>query len=124
VSNPRGWWQGVITGPTAAIGDEFVYEMSPHHVSKQKVTELVPGKRVAWQVTESSINFVADKNEWLNTVIQFNIEPHEDKTQLTITHKGLTPVLECYNACAGGWEQLFQKSFTSLLTTGTGVDVF
>jgi Activator of Hsp90 ATPase homolog 1-like protein len=124
VSNPRGWWQGVITGPTAAIGDEFVYEMTPYHVSTQQVIESVPGKKVAWLVTQSSINFVANKNEWLNTVINFEIEQVGENTKLTLTHQGLVATLECYGGCSSGWEDLMQKSLTGFITMGEGVTVF
>lgn len=124
INNVRGWWQGEITGPTKNLNDEFTYQMAEFHLTKQKVVELVPGKKVVWRVTESSINFVADKKEWLNTTIQFDIIAGKNKTQLIFTHQGLVPEIECYGGCSGAWEQLIQKSLYSLIVTGKGVEVF
>ena len=124
INNVRGWWQGEIKGNTDKLNDEFTYEMQPYHLSKQKIIELIPGKKVAWLVTESRINFVADKNEWLDTKISFDISTLENGTKLTFTHQGLVPAIECYGGCSGAWEQLVQKSLFNLITTGKGVDVF
>jgi Activator of Hsp90 ATPase homolog 1-like protein len=124
INNVRGWWQGEIKGNTEKLNDEFTYQMGDFHLSKQKIVELIPGKKVVWLVTESKINFVADKNEWLNTKIIFEITPLKNKTKLTFTHEGLVPAIECYGGCSGAWAQLIEKSLFSLVTTGKGVDVF
>ena len=124
INNVRGWWQGDIKGNTARLNDEFTYQMADFHFSKQKIVESVDGKKVVWLVTVSKINFVADKNEWLNTKISFDISAEKNKTRLIFTHQGLSPAIECYGGCSGAWEQLVQKSLFSLITTGKGVDVF
>lgn len=124
INNVRGWWQGEITGNTEKLNDEFTYQMGEVHFSKQKITEIIPDKKVVWRVTESKINFVADKNEWLNTTIIFDITKAENGTQLTFTHHGLVPKIECYGGCSGAWGQLIKQSLVSLITTGKGVDVF
>ena len=124
INNVRGWWQGEITGNTEKINDEFAYQMADFHLTKQKIVELIPSKKVVWRVTESKINFVADKNEWLNTTITFDIASEKDKTKVTFTHKGLVPEIECYGGCSGAWSQLIEQSLFSLITTGKGVNVF
>ena len=124
INNVRSWWQGEITGSTENLGDEFTYRMEDVHLSKQKIVEMVPGKKVVWLVTESKISFVAEKNEWLNTRVSFDISAVENKTKLSFTHHGLVPAIECYNGCSGAWGQLIEKSLFSLITTGQGVDVF
>ncbi len=124
VNNVRGWWQGEIKGGTDKLNDEFDYHMGDVHFSKQKIVETIPGKRVVWLVTESKINFVADKEEWVNTKIVFDIADEGGKTKLTFTHHGLVPAIECYGGCSGAWGQLIEKSLFSLITTGKGVDVF
>jgi hypothetical protein len=124
INNVRSWWQGKITGSTEKLGDEFTYQMGDVHLSKQKIVELVPDKKVVWLVTESKISFVEDKKEWLNTKVSFDISAVGNKTKLTFTHHGLVPAIECYNGCSSAWGQLIEKSLFSLVTTGKGVDVF
>ena len=41
--------------------------------STQRITELVPGKKVVWHVLEARINFVQDQTEWTGTDIVFDI---------------------------------------------------
>lgn len=118
------WWQGEIKGDTMEVKDEFTYQMGDVHFSKQKVIESLPGKKVVWLVTDSEINFVTDKKEWVDTKIVFEISPEGDKTRLTFTHKGLVPAIECYGGCSGAWESLIEKSLFSYIQTGKGVAVF
>jgi len=124
INNVRDWWQGEITGKTDKLNAEFSYKMNDVHFSKQKIVELVPGKKVVWLVTESNLSFVARHDEWTNTTIQFDISSENGKTNLTFTHYGLVPAFECYGGCSGAWESLIQKSLFSYITTGKGVNVF
>lgn len=124
INNVRGWWQGKIEGSTDKLNDEFTYQMADVHFSKQKVTELIPNKKVVWLVTDSKISFVVDKDEWTDTEIVFNISTEGNKTKVTFTHHGLVPAIECYGGCSGAWGRLVQESLYSLITTGKGVDVF
>jgi Activator of Hsp90 ATPase homolog 1-like protein len=124
INNVRGWWQGEITGNTTGLHDEFTYQMADFHITRQKIVALVPDEKIEWLVTESSINFIADKNAWLNTIIRFEIDTVGDQTRLTFTHHGLVPAVACYGACSDGWSQLIHKSLWSLITVGKGVEVF
>ena len=124
INNAHGWWQGEIKGSTGTLNDEFTYQMNTVHFSKQKITELVPGKKIVWQVTASNLSFVNKTDEWTGTTIEFDIEPEGHKTKLTFTHLGLVPSFECYGGCSGGWTSLIQKSLLGFINTGKGVDVF
>jgi len=124
VNNVRGWWQGEIEGSTDKVDDEFSYRMKDIHYSKQRIIELIPGKKVEWLVTDSKLNFLENKSEWTGTKISFEISEINNKTQLRFTHAGLVPDIECYGSCSNGWSKLIQESLKSLVTTGKGKDVF
>ena len=82
------------------------------------MTELVPGKRVAWQVLEAMLSFVEDKTEWAGTTITFDIVRKGDMTQVVFTHVGLEPEVECYDTCSDAWTSLIQGSLKQLIETG------
>jgi len=67
INNVRGWWSAEIDGSTDKLNAEFTYRNEDVHRSTQKITELVPGKKVVWHVLEANINFVKDKAEWNGT---------------------------------------------------------
>jgi|SRR5579863_2870426 len=118
INNARGWWSGEIVGATDRLGAEFTYTVEGVHFTKQKVAELVPGKRIVWHVTEAKISFVKDKSEWKGTDIVFEIVRRGDKTELRFTHKGLIPDYECYDSCSNAWGMLVGGNLRRLITTG------
>ncbi len=120
INNVRGWWSGEIDGITDKLGAEFKYRYQDIHHSTQKITELVPGKKVVWHVVNSSLNFVKDKTEWNGTDIVFEIAGKDDKTEVRFTHVGLVPALECYDDCVDGWSFYISDSLRRLITTGKG----
>jgi hypothetical protein len=120
VNNVRGWWSGEIDGSTDRLGAEFTYRYQDLHRTTQKITEFVPGKKVAWHVVESQINFVADKAEWNGTDIVFEITRKGNKTELRFTHVGLVPAIQCYGDCTGAWGFYVNDSLRNLITKGKG----
>ena len=122
IKNIRGWWSGEpgIEGSTGKLGDEFTYRYKDLHYSKQKITELIPGKKVVWLVLDSQLNFIEDKSEWKGTKITFEIAKKGDKTEVHFTHLGLVPDYECYSACSNAWGSYINGSLRSLITTGKG----
>jgi hypothetical protein len=124
INNVRGWWQGQIEGITDKPNEDFTYRMEEIHFSKQKIVELIPNKKVVWEITDSQLNFVNDKTEWTGTRIVFDVTELGSKTQLRFTHQGLVPKFECYGDCSNAWEQLVQQSLFSLITSGKGKKIF
>ncbi|MGH6991288.1 MAG: SRPBCC family protein [Stellaceae bacterium] len=120
VNNVRAWWSGEIDGATDRLGAEFSYRYKDVHRTTQKITEFVPGKKVVWHVVDSQINFVKDKTEWNGTDIVFEIVRKGGKTELSFTHVGLVPAIECYGGCSGAWGFYVGDSLRSLITTGKG----
>jgi hypothetical protein len=122
INNVRGWWSGKpgIEGTTDKLGAEFTYRHEPHHYSKQRITELIPGKKVVWLVLESQLHFVADKSEWNGMRITFEIGKRSGKTEVCFTHVSLVSDSECYGACSNAWGSYIDGSLRSLIATAGG----
>ena len=118
INDVRGWWTGDIEGRTDTLGAEFTYRYQDLHRTTQKITEWVPGKKVVWHVVDGQINFVKNKTEWDGTDIVFEIRQKGDQTEVQLTHVGLVPAIECYEACSGGWSY-YVNSLRERITTGT-----
>jgi hypothetical protein len=120
----RGWWGKGIEGKSDSLNDEFVFQVEGIHHSKQKVVELIPGKRVVWKVTDSTLDFVKDKSEWTGTTISFDITKQDDKTEVRFTHAGLVPDIECYGRCSNAWTSIVNESLYGLINTGKDQPMF
>ena len=120
INNVRGWWSGEIDGSTDKLGAEFTYRYKGLHRSSQKITELVPGKKVVWRVSDARLNFVKDKTEWNGTEIVFEIAKKGGKTEVRFTHVGLVPRFQCYGDCSGAWGFYITDSLRGLIVTGKG----
>jgi hypothetical protein len=113
-----------ITGDTNKPGSKFTYGYKNRHKSKQKITEFVPGEKVAGHVTEAELTFAKDKKEWIGTDIVFEIAKKGGKIEPRFTHVGLVPTFERYRGCSGAWDGLVDRNLRSgyrLRQIGTGV---
>jgi hypothetical protein len=120
IRNVRGWWSEEIEGTIVKVGDEFKYHYQNLHTCTMKFVELVPGKRVAWLVTDNHFSFTEDKTEWKGTKVVFDIAKKGDKTEIHFTHEGLVPSYECYNVCSDAWGSYIRGSLKNLIATGNG----
>ena len=120
INSVTKWWTENLEGSSKKLNDEFTVRFDDVHVSKQKLVEVIPGKKVVWLVTDSKLNFVKDKQEWTNTKISFDIAGKAGKTQIRFTHIGLVPEVECYNGCSNAWGLYIKGSLFKLLTEGKG----
>ncbi|TDX02083.1 SRPBCC family protein [Dinghuibacter silviterrae] len=118
INHVRDWWTGEIEGGTFALGDEFIYRYGDLHYSKHKLVEMIPGRKIVWQTTDSRLNSFKDKTEWNGTTITFDITPKDGQTEVRFTHAGLVPAFECYGDCSGAWTGFIQKSLRSFIETG------
>ena len=123
ITNVRSWWSGYyaeeFTGDTEKLNDEFTFSAGGGaHYTKQRLIEVIPNKRVVWLITHSALSFLDKPDEWLGTKVIFEISRKGNKTELVFTHEGLTPTVECYDACAPAWTQYLQNKLLPIITTG------
>src|SRR5688500_18330116 len=122
VNNVRDWWSGYydeeIEGDTEKLNDEFSFRAGGGvYYSKQKLVEVIPNKKVVWLITESELGFLEKKDEWTGSKVIFEISKKGDKTQLVFTHEGLTPEIECYDACAPAWTQYVHNKLLPIINS-------
>jgi hypothetical protein len=120
ITNVRGWWTGDIDGNADTLGGEFTYRYADLHRSTQKVTELVPDRRLVWRVTEAHLSFLEDPTEWTGTRITFDIVPQGEQTEVRFAHEGLRSDFECFDTCSSAWGFFVNGSLRRLVTTGEG----
>lgn len=120
INNVRGWWSQEIEGNTDMEDDVFTYHYKDIHKCKIKVAEVIPYKKVVWEVLDNYFNFTKDKKEWIGTKMIFEISEKNGKTEVCVTHQGLVPEYECYDICSASWTNYMHSSLRDLITTGKG----
>ncbi len=120
INDVRGWWTENLAGNTQKLHDEFSVRFGDVHYSNQKLVEVIPDAKVVWLVTESNLSFTENKAEWTGSRIVFELLPKLNQTEITFTHAGLVPSLECFGACSQAWTGYVQNSLKDLITIGKG----
>jgi hypothetical protein len=121
INNVRGWWSEEIEGSTDKLNDVFTHHYKDVHKCRMKIIELVPDRKVVWQVLDNYFSFTKDKTEWIGTKIIFEISKKDKKTQINFTHQGLVPEYECYGICSDSWNNYIKISLRNLIATGLGL---
>jgi Activator of Hsp90 ATPase homolog 1-like protein len=120
ISRVTDWWTASFTGASSKVGDTFTLCWGDTFVDFA-VLELVPSKKIVWRVTDCNLHFIEDKNEWKDTQVVFDISSDGSSTAVTMTHAGLVPGVECYNACKKGWDFYILESLQKLLRENKGI---
>jgi uncharacterized protein YndB with AHSA1/START domain len=109
------WW-----GPTegdGGVGGTLLTTFGDHGTNAMRVREAGPD-RVVWEsvLSDTPTEHAA---EWRGTTVEFDVVPVGAGTELRFRHAGLTPRLECWDACLAGWTY-FLASIEAVVRTGTG----
>jgi hypothetical protein len=122
LSDVSKWWSKDYEGNSAKLNDEFVICHPGAHYSKQKLVEVIPGKKVVWLVTDSKLNWLeTDQHEWTNTKMIFETTTRGDKTVLHFTHEGLVPEKACYARCEQGWDMVIKEWLFNFIRDGKAI---
>ena len=120
INHVTAWWTENIEGSSEKLNDVFTIHFGEAFVT-MKIVESVPDKKVAWNVTDCYLHWLADKEEWKGTRIVFEISAEGDSTRIQFTHVGLEPQVECYDICVKGWDQYIKDSLAKLINEGKGI---
>lgn len=113
------WWTEDFKGDTQKLNGEFTVTFGETYITS-KVTELVPGKKIVWLVTDCNKHWLKNKKEWVGTAMVWDIEATGNQTKVSFTHNGLVPGLECYNVCENAWNGYIKSSLLKLISEGKG----
>ncbi|HEX9508979.1 MAG TPA: SRPBCC domain-containing protein [Puia sp.] len=120
ISRVSEWWAKNFEGNSQKPGDVFTVHFGETFVTF-KVVEVVADKIFTWQVIDCHLHWLADKKEWKDTKIKWEVSTHDHATQIDFTHIGLVPEIECYDNCTKGWSFYVKESLFKLITEGKGL---
>ncbi|MCW3125819.1 MAG: hypothetical protein JWO03_1477 [Bacteroidetes bacterium] len=120
INNVSNWWTAAVEGSTEKLNDIFTVHFGETFITS-KVTELIPGQKIVWHVTDCNKHWLKNKKEWVGTTMTWEISQKDSKTQIHFTHEGLVPTLECYGGCSNAWDEYIKDSLYKLLTEGVGM---
>jgi len=114
------WWTNTFKGSAGKVDDVFKVSFGKTKVDF-KVKEIIPDKKIVWQVTDCYLDWINNKSEWKGTEIVWEISEKNNRSKIDMTHIGLIPGIECYKDCETGWNQYVGESLPKLIETGKGV---
>ena len=106
-----GWWTNDTTGDSN-VGGVIRFQFGDRGRIEMKVVELVPNRRVLWQV-------VGGPDAWIGTKVSFDLSQDGDHTIILFKHAGWKEPSEFMHACTTKWA-MFLMSMKSLGETGKG----
>src|SRR5215831_11021511 len=92
ISRVSEWWSKNLEGKSQKPNDVFTVRFRSGDLFKAKVSELLPGTKIIWEVT-----------------------PQKDSVEVKMTHVDLVPELECFDHCTKSWHYLMQDSLLKFL---------
>ena len=114
------WWVADVEGEAVNLGDEFTVRSGTTWM-KFKVVEVVPNVKLVWRVVDCYLPWNADKTEWNDTSVVWELSAMADGTQVKFIHQGLVPEVECYSQCAKSWSSYIKESLNNFIKTGVGL---
>jgi len=104
------WWTSTTSGESAP-GKTLEFRFG-EHVSRMRVDELQTGKRVAWECTEAT-------PDWVGTKLTFDLSEDEGRTTLLFGHRAWQEQTPFFAHCSMKWAT-FLLSLREYVETGSG----
>ena len=123
ISHVSEWWAKDFEGKSEEPHDVFTVRFPNGDMYKVKVSEIIPHKKITWEVIDSYQGWHDNHTEWVGTTIVWEVLSPKDSLEVKMTHIGLVPEFECFDKCSHGWDYLMQKSLLELLNEGKGLPV-
>ena len=114
------WWTTITDGRLDHVGDKVTARFPPNHGHWTfEATALDRGARIEMVCIDAHHKVEGQPKEidkeWLGTKIIWAFDTVGDKTEITMTHDGLTPELICWGICLDGWNHFFKSSLKAYL---------
>jgi uncharacterized protein YndB with AHSA1/START domain len=111
VEGLSGWWTRDTNGKPDDVGGVTAFRFIPGGFD-MKVVELVPGKKVRWEVVEGPA-------EWVGTHVSFELTQADDYTIVLFEHRGWSEPVEFMYHCSTKWAS-YLLSLKQLVESGAG----
>jgi len=105
------WTNELIVNNQVGFINEFRF--GSDDVTKMKIEELIPNKKVVWHCIDSDA-------EWIGTMISFDIEEKNGKSFITLRHMNWKEVTPFYRSCNYNWA-FFLYSLKCYCEDGEGI---
>lgn len=120
ISRVAEWWTKGFVGASRQPGDTFTVRFGETFVDF-RVAEVIPEKKIVWQVTDCHLHFQSNQKEWNETRIVWDVSTENGLTSVRMTHVGLVPEHQCYQNCEQGWNFYVKESLRKLLDEDQGL---
>jgi uncharacterized protein YndB with AHSA1/START domain len=110
VEGLAGWWTTDTRGDDD-LGGVLQFRFAAGGFD-MKVLELVPGRRVLWEVVDGP-------EEWVGTQVNWDLTQVDEYAVVLFNHQGWKEPVEFMHHCGTKWA-LFLMSLKSLVETGKG----
>lgn len=105
------WTNELIVNDEIGFINEFRF--GSNDITKMRVEELITNNRIVWHCVDSD-------PEWIDTIVSFDIEEKEGKSNITLKHMNWRKLTSFYRFCNYNWG-IFLYSLKMYCEEGKGL---
>ncbi len=111
------WW-GSTSDVISSVGDTVTIYFPPTSWT-MRANRLIPGRLIELECIEANHIYEGApetiREEWVGTTLVWEIVKVGKQTRIDFVHKGLVPLLDCYEICEAGWDHYFVNELQQYL---------